>query len=199
MPPRCLIIAAAPHGALYVALLDGFAFVVLCFAFSNTNFDLCVGTGEIDRKRHKGCAFFLYAGVEFLELISLQKQLARAHGRVVVDIALFVGADVNAEREEFGRSIFFALEHGIAVLEIAFTGAKRFDFRALQHDSCFYRVGDEVVVPCLAVLRHILDGAVFVIGWRGLFALMLVLRIFGHIDCISTECLLKNLRQGIIF
>jgi hypothetical protein len=55
-------------------------------------------------------------------------------------------------------------------LQITFSRPQRLDFRALQHDSRFNRIGDEVVMPRFAVLGNAFLGTIFIVWRCGLFA-----------------------------
>jgi len=72
---------------------------------------------------------------------------------VIVDISLFVGADMHADNPEFT-----VVNTGIALLEIGFTLPHRLDFGSLENDTRLVFLEDEVIVKSFFIFRYDFHG-----------------------------------------
>ena len=86
----------------------------------------------------------------------MHQELAVAQGLAVENIAMLVGADVDADGVQLA-----VLDVAVGVLEIDATAADALDLSAVELDACFVLLVYEVVVPCLLILGDDLDSLLF--------------------------------------
>ena len=111
--------------ALFVALADGGAFVVLALAFGQGQGDFDLVAAKIDAQGDEGVALFVNLAVEALDLVLVQEEFADAKGVVVAVVGKGVFADVHLVDEDL--AVFDA---GVGVLDVHAAKAHGLDLGA---------------------------------------------------------------------
>lgn len=134
--------------ALGVALGHVVALVIELFALGDTYFRLDPGVLKIEGKGNQSVAVALHQHGQLCDLPLVHEQLAGAHGILIKNIALFIGAYVGAYQKQFA-----VFDRAIAVLEINGAHAQGFDLGSGKRNAGFIGVLDKIVMPRLAVDR----------------------------------------------
>src|SRR5262249_946321 len=101
---------------------------------------------EIEPKRNDGEPFFDDLTEEAIDFAPMQEQLPLALGIMVLAVPMAVGRDVRADEEGFAP-----IEIDVAVLQIHLPLPQRLPLPAVQGDSGFEFLQNEVVVEGLAI------------------------------------------------
>lgn len=147
-----LAAAEAIHGFVRLAfgffLALGFAAVVKLFAFGDGQLAFSDAIAKINLERNNGHALLLRLDEEFLDFSPIQEQLPLAKGIVIARAARLIFRNVTIHEPRFACA-----ELGVGVSKGPLALAKRFNFRADEHESRFQFVEKVVIVRGGTVLR----------------------------------------------
>src|SRR5579871_2820268 len=132
---------------LRVARGDVAPLVAQLLALRERELDLHLARLEVELGRHDGEALLRDTGREPLELLAMEKELARPVGIVVRAVPLRVLRHVETEEPAL------AVTHlGVRLLQRRLPAAQRLDLRPLQNETGFEPVAEVVLVARAAVL-----------------------------------------------
>ena len=151
-----LVLHAAFDLAVGFGLGNGVALVVELFASAESDLYLEAGAFEVDLKGDQGIALLGDESLELHDLLFVHEESAVAKRLAVEDVAVLVGTDVDADGVELSVN-----DLTVGVLEVDAAAADAFDLGAVELDARFIFFVNEVVVPCLFVLRDNLDALLF--------------------------------------
>ncbi|CAM2159518.1 hypothetical protein PT2222_50356 [Paraburkholderia tropica] len=134
--------------ALPVALLLGFALVVLLLALCKADFALHAAALVVEIQGHEREAALLDLPDQLVDLVAVQQQLARARG-IGIDVrrGLRQRADVRADQVKLA-----VLDDDVAFLDLGPPGAHGLDLPSFEHESCLVALFDEVVEERFSVV-----------------------------------------------
>jgi hypothetical protein len=135
-------VQVAFHFLLGVACFDGFAFVVVLFAFAEA--DLHFGEAifaKEDAEGYDGITFIFQLVLEFSELSFCKQQFPVVNGYMVIGGSEAIFGDMHIPDPQLPFE-----EDAEAIHKVDLSIADRFDLGADQYHACIEFVLDEVVV-----------------------------------------------------
>jgi len=115
-------------------------------ALGEAELQLDAPVAKIHLRGNQRQALFLGLADQRMDLTLVQQEFAGAVGVHIVDVALFIGADMQADDEGF-----LIVDRAVAVLEVDASGPQRLYLGALELDAGLEGLLDEIIVECLAV------------------------------------------------
>ncbi|SRR6266487_5302167 len=102
----------------------GFTLVPELLAFSQRKFNLYSAVLEVHSRWDESQAFLLGLADQLTELFFMHQEFPRAQGSMVVDVAMFVGADMAVQEPEFA-----VFDQAVGVLQVDLAATDRLDLR----------------------------------------------------------------------
>ncbi len=165
----CSLGEFAGHDSLEVAFVftvgDGFALVVLGFAFGNGEEDFGAAVFEVELQRNKGDAFLINLAGELVDFAGMGEENAVTLWAMVEVPCGWIGGDFDLME---GQAWGFEVNGDEAFFDGGAAIADGFDFGAFEFDTDFEGVLDEVVMACPAVFvgGGVVLGFLFIFGHR---------------------------------
>ena len=158
-PQKCYRLAFILfHGLLCLARCITFAFgsplIMLFLAFRQTDFKFDASALEVHVQRHQGVTGALHFNNQFADFCCVQQQFAGAH-RVGEDVRGCGDERADVGAEQVQRAVF---DDDVGFLEVGASGSNGLDFPALQYESGFVAIFDEVVVKGFFILDDAQDS-----------------------------------------
>ena len=139
--------------AVGFAAFEFFAFVELGFAFADGEGDFDFAVFPVEGEGKEGVAFDGGQGEEFADFGFVEEEFAGGFGLVVLEVAVGVFVDVGVVEEDF-----VVIDASKGVGDLAFAGAKCFDFGAVEDDASLEGVEDVEVAAGLGVGEDVGHG-----------------------------------------
>ena len=134
-------------------LRDGVPLIVELFTAAQPDLDLEAGALEVDLQGNQGIPLLGHQALELHDLLLMHKEAAIPQGLAVEDIAVLVGADVNADGVEL--TVYHL---AVGVLEVDPATADALDLGAVELDPGLVFFVDEVVMPGFFILGDHLNA-----------------------------------------
>ena len=142
-----LVFHAAFDLAVGFGFGDGVSLIIEFLTAAEAEFDFDAGAFEVNRKGHEGIALLADESRQFHDLPLMHEQAALPQGLTVEDVPMLVGADVDADGEQF--TVF---DMAVGILEVDPPRTDALDFGAAEFDPGFVLFIDKIVVVGFLVL-----------------------------------------------